>query len=119
MVQACMESRREEKVVCVGKRPMYVADISTQKMGRSFSRAPHKALFSFVRSALEALEARQPHSILDGLVRVDVFMSMAGMVVNEFESLEAAYSSKKIENELEVGSFLIEYWKLQLNRFLH
>jgi len=119
MVQACMENRREEKVVCVGKRPMYIACISTQKMGRSFSRAPHEALFSFVASALEALEGRQPHSILDGLVRVDVFMSMSGLVVNEFESLEAGYYTKKMESEFEVGSFLIEYWKLQLNRFLH
>jgi hypothetical protein len=33
-----------------------------------------------------------PHTICDGLFRVDVFMNQAGdFIVNEFESLEAAY----------------------------
>ena len=51
-----------------------------------------------------------PHSICDGLFRVDVFMNQANeFIVNEFESLEAVYYGKSIlENT--VTNHLKEYW---------
>jgi len=90
-----------------------VATITTQAIGRVFSKNPHVALFAFVRSALNKLKERQPRSLLDGLVRVDVFWSSRGFVVNEFESLEACYCSSHI-NEMIVVTFLEDYWKLKL-----
>ena len=116
IVQACMKDRHEAKVVCWNMNPLYVASIATQKIGSCFSKHPHDALFSFVRSALRRLKHVQPQSILDGLVRVDVFLSMGGFVVNEFESLEANFCSKKHENEMQVKLFLLQYWKLQLSK---
>ena len=114
IVQTCMAERHEAKVVCLNMEPRFVATIATQAIGRVFSRHPHGALFSFVRSALNKLKARQPRSLLDGIVRVDVFLSACGFVVNEFESLEACYCSSHT-NEMEVVTFLEDYWKLKLD----
>jgi len=117
IVQTCMAERHEAKVVCLNMEPRFVATITTQAIGRVFSKHPHVALFEFVRSALNELKARQPRSLLDGLVRVDVFMSSRGLVVNEFESLEACYCSCH-HNEMEVVTFLEKYWKLKLDLLL-
>jgi len=114
IVQACMTERHEAKVVCLNMEPRFVATITTQAIGRVFSKHPHVELFAFVRSALKKLKARQPRSLLDGLVRVDVFLSARGFVVNEFESLEACYCSSHT-NEMEVVTFLEDYWKLKLD----
>ena len=119
MVQACMKNRREMKVVCLNCEPMYVANIEAMKFGWSFSKHPHTILFDFVRRALRELKIRQPQSLLDGLVRVDVFNSSNhGLVVNEFESLEANFYSKHHQNQMMVESFLERYWGLQLFRFV-
>ena len=97
-----------------------MANVESQKMGTSFSKHPHVFLFDFVRRALGELKVRQPQSLLDGLVRVDVFNSSNnGLVVNEFESLEANFYSKQHLNELMVENFLEKYWELQLARFLY
>jgi len=120
MIQACMTNRREAKVVCLNGEPLFVANIDARKMGTSFSKHPHLLLFDFVRRALGELKVRQPQSLLDGLVRVDVFHSSNnGLVVNEFESLEANFYSKQHLNELMVEDFLERYWGLQLARFLY
>lgn len=52
-----------------------------------------------------------PPFILDGLVRVDVFKANAGhLVVNEVESLNANYRSKKDQYNVATVDFLEGYW---------
>ena len=49
---------------------------------------------AFAKNAVQELKIRVPECICDGLVRVDIFTNANGnLVVNEFESLEAEYSS--------------------------
>ena len=88
----------------------YIATIHAFEGGRAFSSEPLTELFDFVRSAIRALEIARPESLTKGLFRVDVFQLATGrMVVNEFESLEAAFCSSA-ENTLKVQHFLLDYW---------
>lgn len=82
-----------------------------------FSRPPHDRLFQFVREAIQTLKSGFPGFITEGLVRVDVFETMAGdLVVNEFESLDAAYYSTQIEDEMKVKVYLQNYWNAYIVR---
>ena len=58
------------------------------------------------------LKERCPALISDGLLRVDIFKNKNGSyVVNEFESLEAVYYSRKEHySEIKIDEFLVTYW---------
>ena len=64
-----------------------------------------------MKRAVEIFQDACPHSICDGLFRVDVFMNQANaFIVNElFESLEAVYYGKSVL-ESAVTNYLKEYW---------
>jgi hypothetical protein len=67
----------------------------------------------FAESAIEELKAANPAFIWKGLVRVDIMHSefYNKFFVNEFESLEACYYSKKFEeNEMCVRDKLRLFW---------
>lgn len=73
---------------------------------------------AFGASVLKRLQSlREPHFILDGIVRVDLFCADDGrIVVNELESFEAGYSSQsRPEAELETNIFLENYWERKIN----
>lgn len=91
MIQARMINNKEYKVVVLNGSAKYLA-YNTHRHGVAFSSKPHKKLFDFAESAVQQLKASNPSSIIDMLVRVDIFQTYRGdFVVNEFESLEADY----------------------------
>ena len=62
-----------------------------------------------MKRAVQVFQDACPHSICDGLFRVDVFMNQVNaFIVNEFESLEAVYYGKSVL-ESAVTNYLKEY----------
>jgi hypothetical protein len=114
MIQPCMRNRKEYKVVYIPSKSIVYVSSSTTTAGHYKKAFPtgkdHCDLFDFVKRAVEAFQDACPHSICDGLFRVDVFMNQANkFIVNEFESLEAVYYGKSIlENT--VTNYLKDYW---------
>ena len=114
MIQPCMKNRKEYKVVYIPERNItYVTStrVSAGHYKKAFATGDnHSDLFAFVKRAVAVFRDDCPHSICDGLFRVDVFMNQANeFIVNEFESLEASYYSRStVENS--VTHFLKEYW---------
>lgn len=77
-----------------------------------FSTEPHTNLFNFVHCAIKTLKERCPGLITEGLLRVDVFQnSLGNLVVNEFESLDAAYYSSDMSGPFHVALYLQLYWQ--------
>lgn len=118
MLQACMSNKREYKIVAIQGIPQYVAKIAKASSGQSFSTHPHVALFEFAAKAIQRAKLGCPGLVTDGLLRVDIFITMSGkLVVNELESLDAEYApnSRRDQNyDHEVAEFLCQYWNLQL-----
>ena len=80
--------------------------------GKAFSEPPHQDLIAFAERAVQTLSHNHAGAICDGLIRVDVMQTFTGdMIVNELESLEADYTSKRNAETLVTDNFLTEYWK--------
>ena len=115
MIQPCMKNRKEYKVVYIPSKSIIYVSSARTTSGHYKKAFPtgqnHCDLFTFVMQAVKVLQEACPHTICDGLLfGVDVFMNQAGdFIVNEFESLEAAYYGKSIA-ENNVTNFLKEYW---------
>ena len=116
MVQPCLVNRKEYKVVVLDGKAHHILP---QKYGvckgvkdcKSFSSYPHLALFRFAELSVELLRRRCIASHADGLIRVDVMQTLEkNFVVNEFESLEAAYAGNSIRETSQTHNFLREYW---------
>jgi len=73
-------------------------------------------LFEFAERAVKLLRAKVPAFLCDGLVRVDIFCNAEGMVVNEFESLEATHFNANHTIECIVSRMLSGYWLSVLNK---
>lgn len=111
LIQPCLENRKEYKVVLLGGRAVYVANIAQRRsLGRPFSQYPHMQLKLLAEEASEMLQQRCSGSIFP-LLRVDIMQSQNGLVVNEFESLDACYSSLKFEkDQMMTQNYLEEFW---------
>ena len=74
---------------------------------------------AFAKNAVQELKIRVPECVCDGLVRrVEIFTNANGnLVVNEFESLEAEYSSTE-KNDLEITNFLVAFWEKHIRASL-
>ena len=115
MIQPCMRNRREYKIVCLNRVPIYITSYS-KKSGRAFGTVEEK--LAFAKLAIEILGKRIPFALLDGLIRVDIFINAKGeMVVNEFEGFEAGYADGK--HDLTVEEFLSEYWEKKILKFVY
>jgi len=80
-----------------------------------FSQNPSSTLPSIAESYLKELVDAQPGTISSGMVRVDLMIHNDVIVVNEFESLEAMYStpsdrSSDLSNEAETFQFMVNFW---------
>ncbi len=122
MLQPCMQNRKENKVVTVNGKALYISENKT-KAGSQYSFPPHHSnLFTFAEHAVRELKIADPSFHADGLVRVDVFQNQVGeLIVNEFESLEAYYHSSAIigmTEEASVTEWLTEFWRLKLKMFI-
>ena len=111
MIQPKMINRTELKVAVTNGKAQYIVK-SPNKPGLAISHAPHTDLFAFAEQAVAMLKERCPALISDGLLRVDIFKNKNGSyVVNEFESLEAVYYSRKEHySEIKIDEFLVTYW---------
>lgn len=115
ILQPCMKNRKEYKVVVLNEIPVYVS-FNPRNLGpskKSFSKAPHENLLAFASDAVEKLKTNCKESITDGLIRVDVFQNQQGnFVVNEFESLDANFSSNEMNmvKDSHTSEFLVFYW---------
>jgi hypothetical protein len=67
---------------------------------------------------MERFQSAAPFAITDGLFRVDIFQTLSGkMVVNEFESLDAAYdtaSTGTYDYQALTYNFLQKYWQQKI-----
>jgi hypothetical protein len=128
MVQPTLSNRMEYKVVCFNGNALYVASVGNSRKV-SFNRrvfmegAPtnkNALRFAFAENAIRELAIRCPRAILSGLVRVDIMFCshLNRAVVNEFESLEAMYSTKKNSDVLKLENYLSNYWYFHLTTML-
>jgi hypothetical protein len=93
-------------------RAAYVSNPAKASGGKKF--ADKDIIFAFAENALRNLCDAIPGTISKMLVRVDVMCLNDGrLVVNEFESFEAAYWGSH-ERELETSAFLIKFWEITI-----
>jgi len=120
MLQPCLKNRREYKVCIVDGKASFVADINQRSgVGEPFSKAPHTNLKVFAEQACEILENFCQGALVLPILRVDVMMTHNGLAINEFESIEACFFSKKFEAfELQSQDFLREYWASTISSLL-
>jgi len=112
ILQPCLANRKEYKVVLLGGEALYVANISQHEgLGAPFSSSPHNELKLLAEQACEILESRCPGALTQQILRVDIMQSCNGLVVNEFESLEANFSSHQFERfQMLAQNFIREFW---------
>lgn len=112
MLQPCLENRKEYKVCIFDGKATFVADINQRSgIGIPFSTAPHTDIKIFAEQACEVLESLCEGALALPLLRVDIMQTRNGIVVNEFESVEACFFSKRFDTfELQAQNFLREYW---------
>ena len=116
IVQPRMRSSNESKIILFNGKAKYVVSTFNRISRKIFTE---ENLMEFAENAWKLLVDRCRGAFLsDGLVRVDLFCTSNGqLVVNEFESLDAAFfgSSSK---ELQTGQFLTSYYEDMLNAAL-
>jgi hypothetical protein len=112
LLQPCLKNRKEYKVCLFDGKATFVADINQRSgLGESFSKAPHSDIKIFAEQACEILESCCEGALALPLLRVDIMKSRNGIVVNEFESIEACFFSKNFDTfELQANDFLRQYW---------
>jgi len=112
MLQPCLANRKEYKVAVVDGKATFVADINQRaSLGQPFSKAPHRELKTFAEHCCDILESFGDGALIHPLLRVDIMQTVNGMVVNEFESLEACFYSKQFDKfELQTHDYLRKYW---------
>jgi len=118
MIQPTLVNRKEYKVVVLGGKPAHICP-TAKGVAKAFSTPPE--IMQFAEDAVKELKKARPATIDDGLLRVDIMCTRDNrMVVNEFESLEAAYIVKNDKYNVAVNNFLINYWETKLTTlFLH
>lgn len=116
IVQPRMRRSNESKVILFNGKAQYVVTTVTGISRKSFAQ---ETLMEFAEKAWKILVDRCRGAFLsDGLVRVDLFCTSNGqLVVNEFESLDAAFFGPNIK-ELQTGQFLTSYYADMLNAAL-
>ena len=91
IIQPHLVNKLECKVVCLNGFAKYYTKYSK---GKKF--ADKNRLHAFAEKSIQLLKRNCPSAMVDGLVRVDIMCRFNGeMVVNEFESLEAMYTSSR------------------------
>jgi hypothetical protein len=112
MLQPCLANRKEYKVTVVDGKATFVADINQRaSLGEPFSQAPHRELKAFAEQCCDILESCCDGALIHPLLRVDIMQTRNGIVVNEFESIEACFYSKQFDKfELQTHDYLRQYW---------
>lgn len=115
MLQPCMANKRECKMVFLNGQFAHFAKSSN--IGKAFisTDIQREEIKRFAEMIVTRVRQQIPHSITDGLLRIDIFRNCRGAyVVNEIESLEGRYWSRggnrALVEEQTVDRFLLEYW---------
>lgn len=125
IVQPCMANKKEYRVVVLGGKAKYIANVDTGTAGKAFSRPPHGALFSFAEKAVQRLKRARPATLSECVIRVDIFQRSDGdLVVNEFESLEAriygtSHAKEESSAQVWIGGFWLEQMRTCLKQYCH
>lgn len=108
MVQPRMRSSNESKIVLFNGKAQYVVSTKKRISPKLFTEEKQ---MEFAENAWKLLVDRCRGAFLsDGLVRVDLFCTSNGqLVVNEFESLDAAFFASSVK-ECQTGQFLTSYY---------
>lgn len=109
----------EVKVIFLGCKFSHIADVG-KNTKHSLPNFSTNEIVEFASASLQLLRDTLGYSIVDGLVRVDVFQSNSGhLVVNEFESLDANYECRKVAYNNATVLFLARYWEGKLLNTIH
>ena len=112
MLQPCMSSKREYKMVVTNGTVLYEAKIGSYSKNRVKGFPCKDDRINFANEVFQKFQMNCPRAITDGLLRIDIFCTASGkLVVNELESLDAAYYSTNYGLEITTTSFLIQYWR--------
>jgi hypothetical protein len=114
LLQERVSKNKEVKVVFLRGQYSHIASIG-QSTKQSHDPFTSDDVVAFAATALDVLKTNLQCSIVDGLVRVDVFKSNRGqLVVNEFESLDADFCCKAKGKAEEAIVFLAKYWEFKV-----
>ena len=118
MVQPTLANPKECKVVVLNGTASYISNPAKQASGgRKF--ADKHVILAFAEHALRELSDVIKGTISRMLVRVDVMSLRNGrLVVNEFESFEAAYWGTQ-ENAMDASTLLLQFWQLTIAGVVH
>jgi hypothetical protein len=105
----------EYKVVVISSQAQYLQSIKCPCSRKKRESVDHVTLFRFAESSVLELGTKCPSAMLDGLVRVDIFIVEGKCYVNEFESLEALWQPQSEERHLTATRKMIAHWKMKLN----
>ena len=106
--------KSEVKICFLNKCYSHIVMMSTGTK-RALGSFSEKQIVAFAYKALLSLKDMENTFVLNGLIRVDVFLSNANtLVVNELESLDATYYSTNFEGPGKVDLFLEKYWERQM-----
>lgn len=108
MVQPCLKTTKEWKVVVQNEQPKYVGSVGGSSNASNVEI--RKELQTFAKGAVHLLRENCPGTIVDGTIRVDIMLYQGRKVVNEFESLEAGIFSKFMNLQLEAKDTQRLYW---------
>jgi hypothetical protein len=111
-----MTNPKEKKVACFGGKALYIVFNYQHPKGAKALKHSNRVIIEFAQKAIDkCAEVLMDEFIYTGLFRVDIFEQTPGgpLVVNEFESLDAAFysSSRTAHEELSLTDNLVEYWK--------
>ena len=89
------------------------------KPSKSFSIHPHSDLIAFAERCVEVLKEWSNGSLVHGLTRVDIMQTADGnFSLNEFESFEANYFGKSLNEDIRVKNLLNQFWAVEIEKAL-
>ena len=120
MLQVRMQNRREYRIVAVNGKVEYEADITTMvTRGHLFPGIFLNHIMDFAQLALNAFTLRCVGAISDCILRIDVMTNNNNeLVVNEFESFEAAKTTEDMIMLNYVTNSISNYWYNKLLKVL-
>ena len=125
ILQPTVPNRKEFKVIMHNGVCEYYMNTSQNKhYSPNKNSIQYVAGFEFAYNVFNELKKNLPHSIINGLIRID-FMKLENdkgeiekYLLNEIEGIEADYGSANILEQNQTDLFLIEYWDNIVEHYL-
>ena len=120
-IQACLQNRKEWKVICYNGIPQHIlikksSRKCTAEVGNIKDITFKNELMDFARNANVELACNCPAFLISGETRVDIMYCayLQKYVVNEFESLEALWETSNVSENNNFHNSMVNYWHGQL-----